>query len=71
MLRAPLGYVWYYGLGWRGTDMGTDTLTLNPKLFGNLVHSVLQTVLQKLNVNRGVPKPENSWMSASEKASSL
>ena len=55
MLRAPLGYVWYYGLGWRGTDTDTDTLTLNPKLFGKLVHSVLQMVLQKLNVNRGAP----------------
>ena len=55
MLRAPLGYVWYYGLGWRGADIDTDTLTLNPKLFGNLVHSVLQMVLQKLNVNREAP----------------
>jgi hypothetical protein len=55
MLRAPLGYVWYYGLGWRGTDIDTDTLTLNPKLFGQLVHSVLQMVLQKLNANRETP----------------
>ena len=55
MLRAPLGYVWYYGLGWRGADTGADTLTLNLKLFGKLVHSVLQTVLQKLNLNRGAP----------------
>lgn len=55
MLRAPLGYVWYYGLGWRGTDTGTDSLTLNPKLFGQLVHGVLQIVLQRLNVNREAP----------------
>ncbi len=55
MLRAPLGYVWYYGLGWRGTDVNTDTLTLNPKQFGELVHSVLQVVLQKLNANREAP----------------
>lgn len=55
MLRAPLGYVWYYGLGWRGTDIDSDTLTLNPKQFGQLVHSVLQMVLQKLNTNRETP----------------
>ncbi len=52
MLRAPLGYIWYYGLHWRGVTTQSDRLTLSPLNFGILVHRALQSILQTLEFIR-------------------
>ncbi|MCY4170800.1 MAG: PD-(D/E)XK nuclease family protein [Bacteroidetes bacterium] len=57
MLRSPLGYIWHYGLHWRGMNIRTDSLTFNPMNYGVLVHRVLQNTLHNLEVNRQSPEP--------------
>jgi len=52
MLRSPLGFVWHYGLKWRGIQPYFDQLMLNPMNYGNLAHLVLQSVLEHLESNR-------------------
>jgi ATP-dependent helicase/DNAse subunit B len=46
MLRHPLAYVWQYGLGWRIPDDGSDALVLDARLFGLLIHRILEVALE-------------------------
>lgn len=52
MLRDPMAYVWRYALGWRFVVAEDQPLTLNPREFGELVHSLL-----RLTVDHLEPKP--------------
>jgi len=58
MLRSPLGFVWHYGLKWRGIQPYVDPLKLNPMNYGSLVHLVLQSVLQNIESHR---KQASDW----------
>lgn len=46
LLRHPLAYVWQYGLGWRIPEEGCDALVLDARLFGLLIHRILEVSLE-------------------------
>jgi len=46
LLRYPLAYVWQYGLGWRVPEEGSDALVLDARLFGLLIHRILELTLE-------------------------
>ena len=45
LLRDPLGYLWGYGFGWQAPERTAQTLELNAKQFGSLLHSFLEEAL--------------------------
>ena len=53
LLRDPLGYVWRYALGWRATLEEIQTLALDDRAFGDLVHQLLQKTVAALEPDPG------------------
>ncbi len=53
LLRDPLGYVWRYALGWQATLEEVQTLSLNDRAFGDLVHQLLQRTVSALEPDPG------------------
>ncbi|MDB5577510.1 MAG: hypothetical protein JWR80_2686, partial [Bradyrhizobium sp.] len=48
LLRDPQGYVWRYALEWRETMPVAPPLDLQPRIFGDLVHLLLQRTVAAL-----------------------
>jgi RecB family exonuclease len=57
LLRNPLGFTWKYALSLKAPRAGDEPLALEPLVFGNLVHEVLDVALQELEASarRGAP----------------
>ncbi|WP_404926226.1 PD-(D/E)XK nuclease family protein [Mesorhizobium sp. ORM16] len=53
LLRDPLGYVWYYALGWRDVVHKERGLTLSPDDFGQLIHELLRRTVDQLEPEPG------------------
>lgn len=53
LLRDPLGYVWYYALGWRDLVHKERGLTVSPDDFGQLVHEQLRRTVDQLEPEPG------------------
>ena len=56
LLRDPIRYVWQYALGWKEPEEADEPMTLDNLAFGKLVHSVLQTAVDALEVDDGLGK---------------
>ena len=54
LLRNPLGFLWFYGLGWRTPESGREPLWLEPLAMGDLVHQALEGALRGLEANGGL-----------------
>ena len=54
LLRNPLGFLWFYGLGWRTPESGQESLWLDPLAMGDLVHQALEGALRRLEANGGL-----------------
>jgi len=48
LLRDPLGYLWTYGFRWEEPQESEEPLQLEPLAFGNLLHSVLEQTVNRL-----------------------
>ena len=64
LLRNPLGFVWHYGLGWRGPESGENPLTLNVLAMGNLVHQTLDRALRTLEAEGGLANASEKRIAA-------
>ena len=53
MLRDPLAFVWRYALGWRSPVQDEQPLSLDPRVFGELVHEMLKRTVDVLEPNPG------------------
>jgi hypothetical protein len=53
LLLDPLGYVWRYALGWRATEQEDQPLSLDPRVFGELVHELLKYAVDILEPDPG------------------
>jgi RecB family exonuclease len=53
MLRDPLAFVWRYALGWHSTVEQEEPLTLNARVFGELVHELLRGAVDRLEPQPG------------------
>ncbi len=53
LLRDPLGFVWRYGLGLESADTSEETLTLDHRAFGSLMHEVLEAAVTDLEAAAG------------------
>jgi hypothetical protein len=58
LLRDPLGFVWRYGLGLGTVDPSEETLTLDHRAFGSLLHEVLETAVASLAEGEGLASSE-------------
>jgi len=54
LLRNPLGFVWVYALGWREPKSSVEPLVLDALGVGELVHSLLDCALRKLEAAGGL-----------------
>ncbi len=54
LLRNPLGFVWKYVFHWKTPQAGSETLTLEPPAFGDLIHRTLDLALQALERSGGL-----------------
>lgn len=53
LLRDPQGFVWRYALGWREAVVTDQAFDLDPRAFGDLVHSLLQRTVNVLEQGSG------------------
>jgi hypothetical protein len=53
MLRDPLGFVWWYALGWHAAEQDAQPLDLDPRAFGELVHELLKWAVDSLEPHPG------------------
>jgi RecB family exonuclease len=53
LLRDPIGFVWYYALGWRTPEFEQQPLSLPPAEFGELVHELIRATVQALEPEPG------------------
>lgn len=53
MIRDPLGYVWKYGLGFNAPEFEDEPLLVDARVFGNIVHAILKTSVEKLGRRGG------------------
>lgn len=53
LLRDPQGYVWRYALGWHATLEEAQTLSLDDRAFGDVVHRLLQYAVARLEQSPG------------------
>jgi RecB family exonuclease len=53
MLRDPLAFVWRYALGWRSTVEDDQPLSLDARVFGELVHELLKRAVDALEPHPG------------------
>jgi hypothetical protein len=54
LLRDPLGFVWQYGLGLEAVDPSEETLTLDDRSFGSILHEVLELAVASLEGGEGL-----------------
>ncbi|WP_257169707.1 PD-(D/E)XK nuclease family protein [Bradyrhizobium sp. SRS-191] len=54
LLRAPLGFVWKYGLGWWAPTEPEQPLTIAPEALGKLVHELLRRAVDALEPAPGL-----------------
>jgi hypothetical protein len=64
LLRNPLGFVWFYGCGWRMPESSEEPLVLEPPVFGDLVHMVLEHALQDIEANGGLASADEDMVRA-------
>lgn len=48
LLRDPLGYLWQYALGFDAPTAGDEPITLDARMFGDLVHEILEEAVRSL-----------------------
>lgn len=53
LLRDPQAFVWRYALGWRATLEESQTLSLDDRAFGEIVHQLLQYTVMALEGGPG------------------
>jgi hypothetical protein len=53
MLRDPLGFVWRYALGWRPVADDDQPITLDGRMYGELVHELLKQSVDALEPDPG------------------
>lgn len=53
MIRDPLGFVWRYVLGFNAPDFEDEPILVDARMFGNVVHAILKTAVEKLNKKGG------------------
>lgn len=54
LLRDPQGFLWRYGLGWHATIERAQTLSLDERGFGDVVHRLLQLMVVELEAGGGL-----------------
>jgi hypothetical protein len=54
LLRDPIRFVWRYALGWKQPDETDEPLTIDALAFGNLVHAVLRSAVERLEGGDGL-----------------
>ena len=69
LLRDPLGFVWRYGLRWLAPPFDDQPLSLDPRVYGELVHDLLKYAIRELEPVPGVRTAEPHQIEAAiEKA---
>ena len=53
LLRDPLAFTWRYALGWRSTVEEEEPLSLDDRVFGELVHELLRRAVRSLEPHPG------------------
>lgn len=53
LVRDPLGFVWRYAIGMRPLPLAQQPLSLNPVIFGELVHEMLRRAVDDLEPDPG------------------
>lgn len=53
LLRDPIRFVWRYALDWKQPHEAEEPLTLDPMIFGNLTHRILQEAVKALETDGG------------------
>ena len=53
LVRDPQAFVWRYALGWREMSQEAQTLSLDDRAFGDLVHRLLQLTVTDLEAGPG------------------
>jgi hypothetical protein len=53
LLRDPLGFVWRYGLRWTAPTLDDQPLSLDPRVYGELVHDILKYAVAALEPSPG------------------
>ncbi|WP_158934080.1 PD-(D/E)XK nuclease family protein [Burkholderia sp. S171] len=59
LLRSPLGFVWKYGMHMQMPESGADPLVLDALSMGDLVHTMLEVALQKLEAAGGLANADD------------
>jgi RecB family exonuclease len=54
LLRNPIGFMWRYALGMQAPELDGDSLDMNARAFGNLVHEVLDRVIVEMFAKDGL-----------------
>ena len=54
LLRDPIRFTWRYALGWKQPEEADEPLRLDGLAFGNIVHSLLQTAVDALEIAGGL-----------------
>ncbi len=65
LLRDPIRFVWRYALGWKQPDPMDEPLSLDALAFGDLMHLVLQSAVDKLESGGGFARATPEGMEAS------
>lgn len=53
LLRDPLAFIWRYALGWHSTVEEEEPLSLDDRVFGELVHELLRRAVRSLEPQPG------------------
>jgi hypothetical protein len=53
LVRDPLGFLWRYAIGMRAVPLAQQPLSLDPLIFGELVHEVLRRTVDALEPDPG------------------
>ena len=56
LLRDPIRFLWRYALGWKQPDPADEPLGLDALAFGELLHSVLQRAVDRLEGEAGLAR---------------
>ncbi|MBB5045958.1 hypothetical protein HNR60_000693 [Rhodopseudomonas rhenobacensis] len=64
LLRDPIRFVWRYALGWKAPEDADEPLTLDPNVFGNLVHGLLRETVELLEAGGGMAGADQARIEA-------
>jgi hypothetical protein len=64
LLRDPLGFVWKYGFGLRAPEIEEEPLVLDPPMFGNLVHGLLERAVRLIETRGGLSRADAAALQA-------